>query len=172
MPHDDIEVKQLHVANAVIMPEIIDLINQGHTVSLRLRGVSMRPFLEDNRDVAVLTRLREPRVGDVVLAIVPPGYYVLHRIVAVGGDAVTLLGDGNLRTEHCTRGDLKASVEGFYRKGRTTIDRTDGMKWRAYSWLWMRLRPARRYLLAAYRRLWLPLTGRLSSPHSQPLNPL
>jgi hypothetical protein len=48
---------------------------------------------------------------------------------------------------------------GFYRKNRKKLDRTDGWKWRTYSWLWMHLRPIRRYLLAAYRRIWLPLFG-------------
>ncbi len=37
------------------------------------------------------------------------------------------------------------------------MDRTDGWKWKTYSWVWMRLRPIRRYLLAFYRRIWLKL---------------
>ena len=77
----------------------------------------------------------------------------------IEGDDVTLLGDGNLRTEHCKTEDIRASVEGFYRKGKEKLDRTDGKKWRAYSFIWMKLRPLRRYLLAFYRRIWIPLFG-------------
>jgi hypothetical protein len=53
--------------------------------------------------------------------------------------------------------DFRAEVVGFYRKGRKKLDRTDGMKWKVYSWFWMRLRPIRRYLLAFYRYVWLNL---------------
>ena len=154
MPRNNSDVRHVNVVNAVIMPEIVALINGGHTVTLRLRGVSMRPYLEDGRDSALLAKPKPPRVGDPVLAIVPPGRYVLHRIVAIDGDDITLLGDGNLTCEHCTTADIQASVVGFYRKGRTRLEPTDGRRWRVYSKLWMTLRPVRRYLLAAYRRLW------------------
>ena len=53
--------------------------------------------------------------------------------------------------------DVKGAVIGFYRKGRETMDRTDGWKWRTYSWIWVHLYPIRRYLLAFYRRIWLKL---------------
>ncbi|MCI6558297.1 MAG: peptidase S41, partial [Prevotella sp.] len=83
------------------------------------------------------------------------GFFVLHRIVAMNGNEVTLLGDGNLTPEHCHRDDIRATVIGFYRKGRQTLDRTDGRKWRWYSWWWMLLRPIRRYLLFIYRHLFV-----------------
>ena len=46
-------------------------------------------------------------------------------------------------------GDVRAKAIGFYRKGHQRLDPTDGLKWRAYSWLWTRLFPLRRYLLFA-----------------------
>jgi hypothetical protein len=72
---------------------------------------------------------------------------------------VTLRGDGNIGTEACRLQDVKGAVIGFYRKGRETLDRTDATKWKVYSWIWTRLFPVRRYLLAAYRRIWIPLFG-------------
>ena len=113
--------------------------------------------MEDNRDKALLTKPLNVKTGDPVLAEIAPGHFVLHRIVAIDGQKVTLRGDGNLSDEHCQLSDIRASVVGFYRKGRTTLDRTDGTKWRVYSWLWMHLYPIRRYLLAFYRRIWLKL---------------
>ena len=133
--------------------------DEGHTVTIRLRGFSMRPFLEDNRDKALLTKAINPKVGDPVLAETQPGVYVLHRIVSIDGAHVVLRGDGNLLCEHCQISDVKGAVVGFYRKGRTTLDRTDGRKWRVYSYLWTRLYPIRRWLLAFYRRIWIPLFG-------------
>lgn len=155
MPQNDIKVREIQVSNAVLLPEIVRMLDAGHTVTLRLRGFSMRPFLEDNRDKALLTKAGDVRVGDPVLAEISSGHFVLHRIVRLEGDAVTLRGDGNLGVEHCRLQDVKGAVIGFYRKGRETLDRTDGAKWRLYSFVWMHLFPVRRYLLAAYRRIWL-----------------
>ena len=151
--------RELQFPNAQLLPEIVRLMEEGHTVTLRLRGFSMRPFLEDNRDKALLTLAVHPRVGDPVLAEIGEGRYVFHRIVRIEDELVTLCGDGNIGTEQCLLHNVKGAAIGFYRKGRDTLERTDGLKWRLYSWLWMHLLPVRRYLLGAYRRLWLPLFG-------------
>lgn len=148
------EIKEIQFENAKFLPEVVKMLNEGHTVTLRLKGYSMRPFLEDGRDKALLTRVENPKVGDPVLAEITPGHFVLHRIIAMEGDRVTLRGDGNLANEYCRRENVVGAVVGFYRKGRTKLDRTDGRKWRAYSYVWMRLYPIRRYLLAFYRRVW------------------
>ena len=145
------------MANALLLPEVVRLLEEGHTVTLPLRGFSMRPFLEDGRDKALLVKAVDPKVGDPVLAEVSEKHYVLHRIIAINGDQVVLRGYGNLGEEHCTIPDVKGAVIGFYRKGREKLDRTDGRKWRIYSWFWTRLYPIRRYLLAFYRRIWLKL---------------
>ena len=152
-------MKEIQFANAVLIPEIIKLIDDGHTVTLRLKGFSMRPFLEDGRDKALLTKPVSPKVGDPVLAEITPLHFVLHRIINIDGEKVTLRGDGNLRNEECTLADIKGAVIGFYRKGREKLDRTDGKKWRIYSWFWTRLFPIRRYLLAFYRRIWIRFFG-------------
>jgi len=136
--------------NALLLPEVTRMLQEGHTVTLPLRGRSMRPFLEDGRDKALLIKPnRTIVVGDAVLAEIRPGVYVLHRIVKIDGRQVTLRGDGNLGTEQCTLDDIRALATGFYRKGREQMDSTEGLKWRVYSWCWMRLLPVRRYLLFA-----------------------
>ncbi len=155
MPQNNIPITVVKMANSVLLPEIVRLLNEGHTVTLRLRGFSMRPFLEDGRDKALLTKAVSPKVGDPVLAEIEPKHFVLHRIISIQGDNVVLRGDGNLGVEHCKLGDVKGAVIGFYRKGRSKLDRTDGKKWRTYSWVWTHLYPIRRYLLAFYRRIWL-----------------
>lgn len=155
MQQSHLKVREIKLSNAEFLPEIVKLMDEGHTVTLRLRGFSMRPFLEDNRDKALMTKATNPKVGDPVLAEIEPKHFVLHRIIQIDGDNVTLRGDGNLGNEYCTLDDVKGAVIGFYRKGRTTLDRTDGWKWRTYSFFWTRLYPIRRYLLAFYRRIWL-----------------
>ncbi len=158
MLQSDKKKREVTVDNAELFPFLVSLMEKGHTVTLKLKGVSMRPFLEDERDVALMRLATEVVAGEPVLAEVGKGHFVLHRVIRLEGDAVTLLGDGNLVEEHCSVGDVKAQVVGFYRKGSKKLDRIDGWKWRAYSFVWMRLRPVRRWLLALYRR-WIRLFG-------------
>ena len=137
------------MANEVFLPQVVALLEEGHTATLPLRGRSMRPFLEDGRDKALLQIVDTYREGDAVLAEISRGHFVLHRIIKIEGTRVTLRGDGNLGDEHCRLEDIRAKAVGFYRKGRTKLDSTDGRKWRVYSWWWTRLYPLRRYLLFA-----------------------
>ena len=140
-------IKTKQYANSVIIPQFVKMINEGHTITFKLRGFSMRPFLEDKRDKAVLRKHSHLKVGDVVLAEINPGFYALHRIITLKGKNVVLQGDGNLGTEICTTDDIRAIAEAFYRKGHNKPDYTSGWKWRIYSFIWMHLRPIRRYLL-------------------------
>ena len=147
MPRYDSPITTRVVDNATFLPHIVDLIAEGHTITLPLRGRSMRPFLEDGRDKALLSTPTDIAIGDAVLAELSPGHYVLHRVVAITPTEVRLLIDGNLTEEHCRPEDIRAKAIGFFRKGRTKADYTDGRKWKVYSALWMFLRPVRRYLL-------------------------
>lgn len=156
MPNDHRSIKSvktIEVANAEFLPHVVALVNEGHTVTLPLRGNSMRPFLENGRDAALLSQARLIETGDVVLAEIRPGTYVLHRVVSIAGSAITLRGDGNLATECCRVEDVRAKAIAFYRKGRHEADTVSGLKWRLYSALWTRLLPVRRYLLFIYRHL-------------------
>lgn len=111
--------KQKEFANEVIIPEIAKLLDEGHSVTLKLRGVSMRPFTEDGRDKAILTKPCSPlKVGDVVLAEVAPRRYALHRIVKIDGNSVVMRGDGNIATEQCDISKVFGIAHCFYRKGR------------------------------------------------------
>jgi hypothetical protein len=153
------EIKEIKLANAILLPQVSELLSKGHTVTLRLKGFSMRPFLEDNRDKALLGKPVDIKENDAVLAEIHPKTFVLHRLIKIEGDYITLRGDGNLRCEYCKLEDIKGKVIAFYRKGRKKADLTDGNKWKLYSKIWCRLYPVRRYLLAFYKRIWIPLFG-------------
>ena len=45
MQKDCLNTTEVQFANADLLPEVVTLLNEGHTVTLRLRGFSMRPFL-------------------------------------------------------------------------------------------------------------------------------
>ncbi len=153
MPQSNIKMKTVQYANSVFVPKIIELLDEGHTVTINLRGYSMRPYLENNRDKALIRKIGIPRKGDIVLAETQPKVYVIHRIIKINGDDITLRGDGNMNCEYCKRSDLKGYVIGFYRKGRSTLEKTNSPGWILYSVVWNFLFPIRRYLLFIYRRL-------------------
>lgn len=141
------------ITDEVMLLEAIRLVNEGVSVTLPVDGRSMLPFIIGGRESIILRRPGLTDVGDVVLAWVEGERYVVHRIIRIDGDQVTLMGDGNLvGTEHCKLGDINAMA--------THVVDADGRthylynKWRrlgARVWFW--LRPVRRYLLAIYRRL-------------------
>lgn len=139
------------------------LAEEGHDVTIRLRGYSMRPFLEHDRDKGVLTKIdRKLRVGDVVLAKITPQKYALHRIIYVDDHKVQMLGDGNLHADPVIPlSEVKLLAKGFFRKGSKKMDSVDGRLFRTYSRVWMKFRPVRRYLLAIWRRIPRPLRDRL-----------
>lgn len=141
-------------SNDKLFTSAAEFLKEGLTMKLTLRGYSMRPFLEDGRDVGVLAGVnpQEVKVGDVVLAEFMPKRYALHRVIRIEGDEFDMLGDGNLTPEHCKLEDIRAIALGFYRKGRKEMDSVEGRKWKMYSAVWMTLRPIRRYLLFIYRR--------------------
>ena len=142
----------LEISNEVFLKEVGILIAEGYDVTLCVRGVSMRPFLEDRRDKIVLTRPGVVKEGDAVLAEINDGKYVFHRVVDIENRQVTLKGDGNVYgTEHCDVENIVASAKLFIRKGRSYSP--DGWAWRCYSVLWPKCAMMRRVLLAIHRRL-------------------
>ncbi|MBU3852828.1 MAG: S24/S26 family peptidase [Candidatus Paraprevotella stercoravium] len=138
------------IPNEIILGQVKELVREGHTVKIMVKGYSMRPFLEHCRDSVILGPFSELKVGDVALAEIYPGKYVLHRIIALDGDQVTLMGDGNLRgKEYCRREKVAAVVRTFIRNGIATD--ADNEKWKRYARLWGKLLPIRKYLLWIYK---------------------
>ena len=136
-----------------ILEEAIRLVREGVSVTLPVNGNSMLPFIIGGRESVILKRAGLVDVGDVVLAWVEGCRYVVHRIIRIDGNHITLMGDGNIvGTERCTVGDIKAIVTHVVDANGKIHDINN--KWRrraAKVWFW--IRPIRRYILAIYRRL-------------------
>lgn len=152
----------MQVRNDEFLPLAVSYLETKKSVKIPLKGYSMRPFLESDRDTAVLIKPHAPVLYEPVLVEVDfmnpktekyEKKWILHRIIGISGDHLTLLGDGNLRPEHCKVSDIRASIKGFYRKGSNEIDLISGKKWKIYSFFWIRLRPIRRYLLFIHRNI-------------------
>lgn len=141
---------RLTVDNAEFFAEVRRQLAADRSVTIRARGSSMLPFIRDGRDCVVLRRRADTAVGDIVLAALPDGSHVLHRVYAVHGDTLVLMGDGNLQaTERCRRSDVLATVTHIERDGRRVDCMSPTARRRAAVWRW--LLPLRRCLLAAMR---------------------
>lgn len=136
-----------------IIEEAIRLVDEGVSVTLPVNGNSMLPFIIGGRESVILQKPIAPKAGHVVLAWVNGDRYVVHRIIRIDGDNVTLMGDGNLAgTEHCTAGDIKA-IATHVVCGDEKIHYLYN-RWRKLATgVWLRLLPVRKYLLAIYRRI-------------------
>ncbi len=119
-----------------------DLLLEGESVQITVRGQSMLPFFQSGSTI-LLRPIEESdfKIGSVVLAESLPGKYVVHRIYRLEGDRVVLLGDGNLiGTETMPRSKVYGTVD-------------CGWLHRQLAALWRIMRPIRRYPLAILRRI-------------------
>ena len=147
-------MKKVEISDEIFMNNILQMLKEGHSVTMQAKGVSMRPFIEYGRDSVILYSCEELKVGDIVLAEVEPKKHVLHRLIRKKGDLLILMGDGNVKgVEKCKSEDVIGIAKFIIRDGKK-ID-CNSRKWRIYSRIWRFLRPLRRYLLAIYRRIFL-----------------
>lgn len=141
------------ISDAVILDEAVRLVDDGVSVTLPVNGRSMLPFIIGGEESVILQKPEAVAVGDVVLAWVEGCRWVVHRIIRIDGNRVTLMGDGNIvGTEHCTIADVKARVTHVVDAQGTPHDIYN--RWRRLgARIWYRLRPVRRYVLYIYRKV-------------------
>lgn len=152
-------VPRMELPNHILLGAVRDTIREGHTATIVVKGWSMRPFLEHQRDKVILDTPAGATTDDAVLAEITPGTYVLHRIIdiksATGNpdmDEITLMGDGNIQgTEQCLRKDICGKVTHYVRPNRI-ISASDPKLIKDIR-LWRRFLPIRRYLLIIYKAI-------------------
>lgn len=145
-------MKRRIIANSIIFSDVARLIAEGRSVRIAVKGNSMRPFIFHGESVE-LHPFTVVEVGDIVVAQNTPDHYVLHRIIAIEGEFVTLQGDGNLEiTEECLAKNIIAKVHSVERRSGRVVDlRTPSQRRWGVIWRW--LHPVRRYLLFAGHHL-------------------
>lgn len=145
----------MRIENDILIPELARLLAEGKEVRFTPSGVSMRPFIEGDRDSVILSPLdSSPKKGDLLLAEATASdgqkKYVLHRLIDIEGAETSeplyiLMGDGNLSgTESCTRAGIIGRVTRIETPSGRTKPLTRGR-------LWLRLKPHRSFLLKLYR---------------------
>lgn len=139
--------------NAVMLGEVSRMLSEGHSVVIMTKGNSMLPFIVGERDSVELIKKDSYGIGDIVLAQVAEGHWVLHRLVGMDGESVTLKGDGNLvGTEKCRLQDIAGSVRTIIRPKKkvdcgTAVFASRSERWRALPYT------LRRIVLGIFRRL-------------------
>ncbi len=144
----------MRIENDILIPELARLLSEEKEVRFTPSGVSMRPFIEGDKDSVVLAPLgRLPKRGDILLARVT-GYtgrrtYVLHRLIRIEGENYILQGDGNLTgEEQCSLEDIIGRVIRIESPKGCRKPLTRGRIWHA-------LLPVRGFLLKIYRHTML-----------------
>ena len=140
----------MRIENDILIPELARLLAQGKEVRFTPSGVSMRPFIEGDKDSVILAPVTSaPQRGDILLVkattLCGRQTYVLHRLVRIENDAFFLQGDGNLSGEEaCKFGDIIGRV--------VRIENHQGRrKMLTRGYIWYYLKPLRKYLLKIYR---------------------
>ena len=129
------------ISNRELFSIVRDTLLEGKTVRVAVKGESMLPFFRSGSTIT-LRPVREEDIRKYNVVMADAGHaFVVHRIIDIKGDVVTLFGDGNIvGTERVTRDKIYGVVDSsalhiFFAK----------------IWLW--LRPIHRYPLAIFRRI-------------------
>ncbi len=138
------------VDNDVYLPFLRELICEGHSVRLNVRGQSMMPFLFDGRDSVIIEQIsRELKKGDIAIFQRENGAYIMHRIYKVD----------RVNKQCYFVGDAQKQIEGPIDMQRvfgiiTKVCRhgkwinNDSLVWWFYDKVWGIMRPFRtRFLL-------------------------
>ncbi len=147
------------ISDNEIIRNAVQLVNEGMRVTFPVKGYSMLPFIIGGVESVDLVKPENLRVGHIVLAWVEQQRYVVHRIIQIEGERVTLMGDGNIAgVEHCLLSDVAALAI-------NVVDAKDVhhplyAPWRDQAQkLWWYLLPIRRWILAIYKRTWLKIVS-------------
>ena len=129
------------IPNAELFVVARDMLLEGKSVRIAVNGESMLPFFRSGSTIT----LRPIREGDICkynVVMADTGHaFVVHRIIDVSEEYITLFGDGNIiGTERVTRDKIYGIV--------------DCSKFHIFfAKIWLLLRPVRRFPLAIFRRI-------------------
>ena len=132
-----------------------DELSAGRSVISFTSGVSMEPLLHDKRKKNATHVLIVPitgicQVGDMPLALLPDGRYILHRIIRIDKkqDKVIYVtrGDNCLGCEYVPQQAVYGVVREIYYKNDKTVKVTD-KKYQRYVKVWMQLYPIRKFFM-------------------------
>ena len=128
-------------SNTEMFSVVRDILLDGQSVKLAVKGQSMLPFFRSGNTITLRPITSDDFKKYAVVFADASGHFVVHRIIDLKGNKVTLLGDGNIYgTETMTRDKVYG-----------VVDCSALHIFFAKIWLWMR--PVRRFPLAIFKRI-------------------
>lgn len=133
-----------------LIPVMKELLAQGKSVTFKVTGGSMVPFLVGLRDLAVVSPVTEPlKKGDIVFYQRSNGDYVMHRICKIKNGEYYMVGDAQTEIEGpLKREQIFGVINTVIRKGEEV--KNGETLWNLFKYLWLWFRPVRRIVLKIY----------------------
>ncbi len=126
-----------------IEPVIREVIEKDGSFRLFPKGNSMLPFIREGKDSVILVLPQNLKKHDIVFYRRPTGQYVIHRIIKIKNDSLTLLGDNQFALEKGVKRDsIIAKVSGIYR--REKLINVNGFGYKLCVCFWVNTRLLRR----------------------------
>lgn len=99
------------------------------------KGVSMRPMIENKRDIIEIHKLERPaKRYDLVMYIRGEEQGVIHRVLHVKDTHCVIVGDNCWRKEYVPHEKIKGIAVRFFRKGKWY--EVDDWRYKLYVHLW------------------------------------
>lgn len=141
------------ISNELYFAEVQRMLNEGKEVRIRIKGGSMRPFIEDGDSVLLQAYHGEPLpLGSNILAR-HEGKYVFHRYVGRKHAQIVLAGDGNLVLRECINNSDIIAVASVHFPKNSALEINLNHSWARLRGLgWYHIRLLRR-IMAKLKRL-------------------
>lgn len=142
----------MKVKNEIFFAAVEEQLKAGESVRITLVGTSMSPTLIEGDVLTLESVSNTPAIGDIVLFRYR-GTHLLHRVVAMDGDAYTMRGDNCIYEENCRREDIVGRV--------VEVEKHHRLKHIAVRWLGHKGRRQLRpwYFVALAILMWAPING-------------
>lgn len=132
---------------------------QGNDVRIRMKGISMLPFLRGEKDdVKIVPCCPDELMPMDVVLFRYHGKHVLHRIIRRRKDELWMQGDGSfVAIEQCHTKDVVGKMVKIYRPSGREVS-VNSWQWRWASHLWRSSDTSRRIMLRIYHLLIRPVS--------------
>lgn len=124
--------------------------DEGFLVS-NIKGVSMLPFLKQNKDNVVITKVDKPIEKYDIVLYKSKGNYVLHRVININGDDLIIKGDNTISSENVNIKQVLGILKAKYNnKGYFEINSDINKKYYDLSNKHLFIKKIRNYFLRKY----------------------
>lgn len=134
-----------------MFPIISEILSQGGHAWIVVTGMSMYPFLREDKDSVELTAtsFKEIKRRDIVLIKRTTGEYVLHRVLRKAENSFYMIGDAQQWTEGPLVPNQLIAVVTAIKRGQKVIS-CDNFVWKLLTWTWLNIIPLRHVIFKIF----------------------